>query len=170
MLKKYLLSALLAFALVAFAGWKGYKLGKENERAVWLATKVIEVAQASAKIKQLEDEARASESLHAVKLANISNDLNGVIHDIETLNDSVSNGARNVARVRFGIDTLQARRSDESAVSAPTRECNGETITEFSPGVFRYVYDGFTSCDEIVEQLDAAQALILEDRRVCNTP
>ena len=137
MLKKYLLSALLAFALVAFAGWKGYKLGKENERAVWLKKQVIEVAQASAKIKQLEDEARATESLHAVKLANISNDLNGVIHDIETLNDDTGRTAVRIASVRFGTDTLQARRSDESAVSAPTRECNGETITELSPEVFR---------------------------------
>ena len=168
MFNKYLLLAILAGALVAFAGWKGYKLGKENERAVWLKKQVIEVSQASTRIKELEEEARVSESEHALKLATISNDLNGVINDIETLNDSVSNDARDIARVRFGIDSLQARRSEEGAVSAPTRECNGETITELSPEVFRFVYDGFATCDQIVEQLTAAQAVIVEDRRVCN--
>ena len=85
---KYLLLAIIAGALVAFAGWKGYKLGKENERALWLKKQVIEVSQASTRIKQLEDEARVSEAQHALKLAAISNDLNGVINDIETLNDS----------------------------------------------------------------------------------
>lgn len=155
-------------AIVAFAGWKGYNLGKENERAVWLKKQVIEVSQASTRIKQLEEEARVSESEHALKLANISNDLNGLIHDIETLNDSVSNDARDIARVRFGIDSLQARRSEEGTVSAPTRECNGETITELSAEVFRYVYEGFATCDTVVEQLMAAQAVILEDRMVCN--
>ena len=55
MFNKYLLLAILAGAIVAFAGWKGYKLGKENERAVWLKKQVIEVSQASTRIKQLED-------------------------------------------------------------------------------------------------------------------
>ena len=82
MFNKYLLLAILAGALVAFAGWKGYKLGKENERAVWLKKQVIEVSQASTRIKELEEEARVSESEHALKLATIVKRFNVIYHSI----------------------------------------------------------------------------------------
>lgn len=167
-LTKYLYLALLVGALVAFTGFRAYGLGKTNERAAWLAKQIIEVSQAAERFKQLQDEARAKESLANVELNTVQDKLYEAQNEINN-RDSVINKQRDaIAGLRWGASAMQASGSGAVAVAAGTRECNGETITEFSAELFEAIYAEFGKCDAIVEQLTAAQEVIAIDREIIN--
>lgn len=167
-LTKYLYIALLACALVAFAGWQGYKVGKDRTNALWLAKQAAENAAAAQRINELQNEARAKESLAVVQLSNIQNELSEAQNEIENDQSAINKLYADIARLRFGLNSMQASGSTEGTVAATTRECDGETVTEFSGELFEAIYSEFGKCDKIVEQLTAAQAVIEADRETVN--
>lgn len=116
----------------------------------------------------METAAREKESLANVMINNVGDKLAEVKNDIQSQNNSVNSLAGDIARLRFGTRGGESGGDPGGTVTAASRECNGETITEFSPAVFGYVYGEMKRADEIVEQLSACQEVIRVDREICN--
>lgn len=167
-LTKYLYAAMLVSALVAFAGWQGYRIGNDKINALWLAKQADESAQATQRMIELQNDARAKESLASVELSNLQHELSEVKHEIDNQTSELNRTYADIKRLRFNASAVQAVGSEISTVTVSTRKCDGETITEFSGKLFEAIYTEFGKCDKIVEQLTSAQKVIVLDRKIVN--
>jgi type I restriction-modification system DNA methylase subunit len=163
-------SALNIFKAIAslLVLWFCFNAGQKYERSDWQEREIKQIAAAAARIKELHEESRAKESLANVELNNVRDKLQEAKDEIENANSAINIQRDTIASLRWGATAMQANGSSEDTVAAPTRECDGETITELSPEVFGYVYEQFAKCDAIVEQLTAAQEVIELDREIAN--
>lgn len=161
-------SLLVFLVLLASTYFYGRSDGKTIERSEWLQKEAIEDKQALENTKRLYDIARAKESLASVELNNIQDKLQGAIDELENQKSVINQQYASIVQLRYTSQTLQTNRSENSPISASTRECNGETITELSAGVFEFVYRQFEKCDKIVEQLSSCQEVIETDRKIFN--
>lgn len=168
MLNKYAFIILFVIALTAFSGLKGYQLGMDKTNVLWLAKQAAENAAAAKRISELQDEARAKESLASVTLSNIQNELSEAQNEVDNQTSELNRVYADIKRLRFQHNAMQANGGEVGTVAAPTRKCDGETITEFSGELFEAIYTEFGKCDKIVEQLTAAQEVIKIDRLIVN--
>lgn len=167
-LNRYLLIALLGSALVAFSGWQGYKVGKDRTNVLWLAKQAAENAAAAKRISELQDAARAKESLASVKLSTIQNELSEAQNEISSQTSELNRIYADIKRLRFQHNALQANGGEGGAVTANSEDCGGKTQTIFSREIFEYLYAEATRADEIVNQLNACQDILILDREVIN--
>lgn len=148
--------------------WFIFNAGQKYERSAWQAREIKQIEAAAKQLDALHTEARAKESLANVELNNIRDKLQEAKDEISNKDSTINKQFDTIASLRWGAAAMQAGGSENGSVTASSRECNGETITELSPEVFKYVYDGFAECDAVVEQLTAAQEVIETDRLIVN--
>lgn len=176
-----LLIGVLAFgAATGGAYLYGDHVGATGERVKWQAKESAELSAANAKIIDLTEKARAQESLHAVELASISAKYQ------EDLQHEKADKDRTIAGIRAGTIRLRDPDAigshtcggDASAVTAAAQRHNGETGTELQAkdsGVLSVAASEFIvgigeEADEIVRQLTACQAVIMQDRKQAERP
>jgi hypothetical protein len=167
MFNKYLLIALIVGAMTAFAGFRGYELGKDKTNALWLAKELKESIKVTNRINELQTEARAKESLASVKLSNIQHELTEAKNEVDNQSSELNRIYADIKRLRFS-ESMQAVGSEIGTITASTRQCDGETITELSAELFEAIYSEFGKCDKITQQLNAAQEVIVLDRQIIN--
>jgi prophage endopeptidase len=149
--------------------WYGNSVGKDVERVKWEKRENKELAAANKKIIDLTEKARADESLHAVKLASISAQYQ---EDLKNVKDKA---ARVISDVRAGTLKLRipvterACTSEGSKVEASTERRDGEARAELSKEASEFLIGLTGEADEVVEQLQACQRIVEEDRRTCGS-
>lgn len=166
---KWLGALLVVVAIVAAIyayGQKQFGLGEQAERATWLKRDNDALVQANAKIKQLEEDARATERRHAESIAQVSKKYQ------EELQHAKSRKDRVIADLRAGDQRLRipvaatgcAGGSEAGTTSASAVRRDGEARAELSDAAAEFLVGLATEADEIVHQLNACQALVIEDR------
>ena len=170
MLSKYLFAALLVGALVAFAGIKGFEIGKQVERSAWQKKEIAQIAQATEQLKQLHIEARAKESLAAVQLQNINDQLIEAQNEIQSKEAAINKLHDDVAKLWLDPHALQACNSKSNTTAASVGSDYEASEITVSRGLLENVYAKFGECDAIVNQLTAAQEVIKLDREIINSP
>lgn len=158
--------------LVALAGacaggyFFGHSTGTTAERETWEKRENTELQAANAKVHGLEEAARASERAHAVQIASI-----GTQHAKE-MEDARKQKDRDMANARSGALSLRISapcKASSGGIRAPAAPASGvgdgaETIElprEITANLFALADDA----DEVVRQLTACQAVILDDRK-----
>lgn len=179
-IKPYLIGGAILLLLAALAGgatWM-YRAGAKAERVEWQGKQIDELAAANQEIQRLNAAARAGEQDHAVQLAGIST------YYQKELQNAEGNRHRDVAAARSGSLVLRipsiglrASGSAAGALGAAAGGCDGRTTGELpgAPGEYlpgeisaqliELAYDA----DDVARQLAAAQAVIVEDRRLCGS-
>ena len=172
----YFVGSLILVVAVAAAVNKAYNWtynnGVNSERTTWQARESGELAAANKKILELTTDARNQEAQNAINLQTISAYYEESKRNDKVKNDKVVDDLNNgVIRLRdkyaksTTCETTGPGRTGETATG--TGERPGETGTEFSTTAAKFLYELTAEADEIVEQLSACQAVVLEDRRLC---
>lgn len=171
----FVASAILVVAVAAAVNkaytW-AYNNGVNSERTTWQKRESSELAEANKKIIELNVEARNQQTQNAINLQTISTYYEESKRNAKLKNDKV------VADLNSGVIRLRDKYAKTSTCETtyPGRtgetatgpgEHNAETGTEFSSTAAGFLYDLAVEADEIVEQLSACQAVVLEDRRLC---
>jgi prophage endopeptidase len=145
--------------------WYGNSVGKTSEKAKWQEKETKELAAANKKILDLTEEARAKESLHAVKLASISATYQEEIKNVKDKAARVISDVRsNAIKLRIPV-TETACRSEASTTPASPERRDGETRAELSDEAAEFLIGLASEADEIVKQLQACQSVVLQDRK-----
>lgn len=164
-----LLAVVIVFgASNAGSYWYGTNVGAEGERVEWQKRENQELAAANKRIVDLTETVRAKESMHAVELANISAQYQKELQDEKSKADRVIADVRAGARkLRIPVaSTYQACGSGEAgkAPAAPFRR-DGEARAELSASASSFLIGLANEADQVVRQLTACQAIIMQDRK-----
>lgn len=172
----------LLFAIIkAITGYidnvdqRAYKRGKDEATADYAKRDNEALKKALARVKQLEDEARAAEQKHAAALARIDRQRN------KEINDAKAQHERDLAAVRSG--NLQLRDpgatacrpalsggGSEGKAGAAAGQRDAETGGHLSAAASGFLLGLVNEADDIARQLAAAQQVIEEQIRTCNGP
>lgn len=145
--------------------WYGNSVGKDAERVEWQQKETKELAEANRKILDLTEEARAKESLHSVRLASISAQYQEDLQNVKVKAARVISDVRsNAVKLRIPV-TQEACRSETSPTTATPIGRDGETRAELSDEAAEFLIGLASEADEVVKQLQACQAVILQDRK-----
>jgi hypothetical protein len=156
-----LIKILLVAALVAFSGWKGYDLGYKAASAKYEKAARETAQKAARDIFELNNKYRTEESLIRVRVQAIQDALKENQDAIKFNQGKIADLHRRAIELQFAA-YAEPTPSEVSNATITVRECNGETVPEFSRALFEAIYADFGECDEIVEQLTAAQLIIQE--------
>lgn len=154
-------------SLTAVGVWQN-RSGHAAEHAAWADKQTAELTAANAKILDLTETARAKESLHAVELNNIANDMEEKLKNVELDKDRFIAGVRNgTVRLRDPYPAAVSASADKaSPAPAAASRCDGEARTELSGEASEFLYGEAGRADALANQLAACQAVILKDREM----
>lgn len=118
---------------------------------------------------RLSNEVRAEESAHASKLALVSQTYQEQLQNVRLEKDKF------ISSVRAGTIKLHIPRSARpdgnypalGQITASASRCNAPAESELPRDVTEFLYSEAGRADEIVNQLQACQAVVIEDRRLC---
>ena len=163
---------LLWLASLAGVGWWQRTDGAAVERADWQARENKTLRTANAKIQELEAKAKADTSAHAQALAAASSEYERMLQN--------ANAQRAKDRAAVLAGTLRLRdngatglRACGSGISPPVAGASlgdGRAPGELSAAASGFLLDLAADADDIAHQLAQAQAVIIEDRRLCGIP
>lgn len=159
------IKTLTSLAALLGLAWFCYDYGRDSNEKKWQEREKA----TQRKILQYHDEQRAQESLYNVLLGNIRDELEELRNGIYSDQSDNNQLASSIASLRFKYNKYKANRTETSIITAPSKECDGETITYFSGEVFEAISNDFARCDAIVNQLSACQRLLIADRQICGT-
>lgn len=167
-----LLGLLIAWiGSMATVGYWQNGVGKESERVVWQARENVELSEANAMIIMLQNKAREDEATHNQVLADISRTYQERINDADIQKDKFIAGVRNgtivLRQPAPRTEKASGGISSEAIASAIGRD--GETNSKLSDETAEFLYTEANRADKIVEQLAACQAIVIEDRKLCNS-
>jgi hypothetical protein len=160
-----IIAALLVwFASLAGIGYWQNTAGRTAERVAWQERENTQLAEANAKIIELNLKARTEEREHADRLAAVS------IKYQEDIRNEKRKAAVVIADLRAGIIRLrdpaavQARGSGTGETSATSGRRDGHAGGELSPELAEFLVAEASRADEVARQLDACQAVVRADR------
>lgn len=171
----YLVASLAVVGTVYLAVNKAYNWAYDNgvtaEKLMWESRESEELAVANKTILDLTDKARKDEAQHNLNLATISTNFEGIRQNEKLKNDRI------IADISAGTIRLRDKYANTSGkgscasgsgeATTRTSEHNGETGSELSTTTSEFLYGLASESDEIIEQLTACQAVVIEDRRLC---
>lgn len=154
-----------AGSLFGVGRWQN-EAGHTAERVTWQAKTNQELAQANAKIIQLETAARAQEQQHAAQLEQVATTYEKEKADVTAQKDSV------IAQLRAGAIRLHDPYSpgfkapgSPTSPAASTGRCDGGAGSELSQRTSEFLVGLASRADEVVKQLQACQAVVKSDRK-----
>ena len=165
-----ILAAILLMAAIVGAiysyGQQQFGLGKQAERADWLARENKELTAANQKITKLEEQYRKQEQRHAQAMADASTQYQ------EDLKNAQANKDRIIANLRTGDIRLRipVAATGKAGGNIPAEALSSATgrddqaHAELSPEAAEFLVGLVDECDGVVHQLTAAQRVIIEDR------
>lgn len=141
------------------------RLQKETE------AKLVQMQALMTENLRLSNQVRAEESAHAIKLASVSQTYQEQLQNVRFEKDKF------ISSVRAGTAKLYIPKSARPSgdyptlgqVNATASRCDASAESELSRDVTEFLYGEASRADEVVNQLTACQAIVLEDRRVCGT-
>lgn len=156
--------------VVALVGVGGYVWGRFDggaiESAEWLEKKNQELVQANAKIRALEDAARATERLHSEAMSTIGTEYEGKLKNANEQRKSdlaaVLSGA---LRLRDPVPP-SAWPGGTGQVATAAVGGDGRPAGELSATATGFLLDLASDADIVARQLAACQAVIRKDRTV----
>jgi hypothetical protein len=133
--------------------------------------KLVQMQELMTENLRLSNEVRAKESAHAAKLASFSKTYQEQLQNVRLEKDKF------ISSVRAGSVKLYIPKPARSVGDYPTlgqvnvtaSRCDASAEGELPRDVTEFLYGEASRADEIVNQLTACQAVVLEDRRVCGT-
>lgn len=139
------------------------RLQKETE------AKLVQMQSLMTENLRLSNEVRAKEAEHANKLASFSQAYQEQLQNVKLEKDKF------VAGVRAGNTRLYIPQSARPLGDYPTvaevnvtaRRCDAPAEGELPRDVVEFLYSEASRADEVVNQLTACQAVVVEDRRIC---
>jgi hypothetical protein len=151
---------------------RGYTRGKSETEATYAKRDNLALQAALAKVKELQDKARAAEVAHEGRIAAIAENHKKEMADANRQRD------RDVAAVRDGFrlrdpgarGTTQCDRSAGPTAAAATGQRDGGAPGELSAEASGFLFGLANDADDVVRQLGAAQQVIIEQIRACNGP
>ena len=154
-------------AISAYNGWL-INIGKTTERAEWVKRENDELRVANARIKTLEDEARAKELEHGAAMVAASTQYQkDLIHEKSTKDSVIADLRSGVRRLRIELASPHATGgSDVSQVGAGAGRCDGPAVGELSGPAAEFLVGLASEADEVVRQLTACQAVVTADRLI----
>lgn len=151
--------------LVIAAAFGGYKQGRKVESAEWLQKENKELAAANAKILKLEQDARNAEHAHAAAVDLISTTLQGQTDAAKAETERLRTAARIGAfRLRDPSGKNACGSATGSAAAAPGQR-DGQAGSDLSGAASEFLLGLTGEADEVVRQLVACQAVIIDDRK-----
>jgi hypothetical protein len=161
-----LLVAAIVAAIYAY-GQQQFGLGEKAERTAWLARENTALTKANARIKELEDQARAKEREHAQDMAAASakyqEDLK---HEKAAKDRAVADLRSGALRLRIPVACPDGAGGSGIATPGPgTVGRDGETRAELSVQASEFLVGLASEADEVVHQLTACQAVVIADRK-----
>lgn len=156
-----------AGSLVSTGYWQ-YGVGVDTERVKWQARENVELTEANKTIQTLTDNARKEEQAKNQALNEVSKIYQGKLTDAENEKDKLIAGVRNGTIVLRQPTTIRESASANTAsqTSPAASGCNGETGSQLQDEVAEFLLSESVRADKIVQQLEACQAVVLEDRKV----
>jgi len=166
--KPYLI-LIVAIALAASHGsafYYGWKYRDNSAKA-----ELLKEAQALNKeIVSLQQRARKAEAAHAMALQSVSTSYQEKLNEVKRDKDKfVADVRRGAIRLRIPT-SVQASRSSATTTGASACRCDVQAGTELPSAVVEFLYSEASRADEIVEQLTACQAVVIEDRKIGQAP
>lgn len=165
-----LLGALLIVVAIIGAiysyGQQQFGLGETSEKSIWLKRENIELVDANAKIKTLEEKYRTRERKHAEQLAEVSARYQEDLKHAKDEKERVITGLR-IGDIRLRIPvarTFAPGGNSAAATLACTAGRDGQARCELSSAAAEFLVGFASECDETARQLGAAQAVIVQDR------
>lgn len=148
------------------AYWYGTNVGAEDERVAWQARSNTELNAANHRIIELTETIRAKESEHTVQLASISARYQEELQNEKATADLVISELRaGTRKLRIPVASSgKARGSEAGAASAAPGGRDGETRADLSPEIAESLVGLASEADTVVRQLQACQAIIMQDR------
>lgn len=165
-----ILGVLIAWigSLVSVGYWQN-GVGEESERVIWQGKENKEIKDANAKILELTYTARDKENKHNVALNDVSKTYQEKLTNVDIEKDKFIAGVRNGTIVLRQPATRSEKAGgsigSETIASASGRD--GEARAELYDTTSEFLLSESARADKIVEQLNACQAVVLEDRRLC---
>ncbi|WP_306602530.1 lysis system i-spanin subunit Rz [Azonexus sp.] len=151
----------LGFAIYGY-GLVQFEQGKKAERTTWQQRENAELTAANARILELTAEARQAEQGHAAALAKASATYQeNLQHEKATRDRTIADLRSGALRLRIELasrETAGGGAAGEGESSAG--RCDGETHGELSPAAAEFLVDLASEADDVVHQLNAAQAVI----------
>lgn len=166
---RYLAYLLFIACVLGFVSWKSYGIGYQVAESKWQKSFIDEQSKASALLFKVEEEARTKERNLSIALDSISYQLERNKDALKSSQDAEHQHYLAIAELQFKLTNAEANSSTTSPPIASTRQCDGKTITELSPEIFKYLYDEATRADEVVDQLTACQEILKEERQYDQT-
>lgn len=141
------------------------RLQKETE------AKLVQMQSLMTENLRLSNEVRAKESAHATKLASVSKTYQEQLENVKLEKDKF------LSSVRAGSTRMYIPKSARPSGDYPTiaqvnvsaSRCDASAESELPRDVTEFLYGEASRADEIVNQLQACQAVVLEDRRICGS-
>jgi prophage endopeptidase len=118
---------------------------------------------------RLSNEVRAKEAEHAEKLASFSQTYQEQLQNVRMEKDKFVAGVR-AGTIRLRIPQPARPSSNNPAldqVNAGAGRCDASAESELPRDVAEFLYSEASRADAIVNQLQACQAIVIEDRRIC---
>ncbi len=162
-----LIISAIVYAIYAY-GQQQFGFGENAEKDRWLTRENTELTDANDKIKKLEEQYRAQESLHALQLAAVSTKYQEDLKNAKAEKDHVIAGLH-TGDIRLHIPVAYAVTPGGSG-SPATLACStgrdGETRCELSTAAAEFLVGIASECNEVAKQLSAAQDIIIKDRSI----
>ena len=163
---QYLVIALACIVALAGAGYKGYSLGSDHERAATLAQALQDANANAAFTKKLQEQYRAKEQEWSVALSAVSKDYQGRLGRVETAKNIALDSLRRGALVlRDPGAKPEACGSSASQVAPTAAGRDGEAPRGLSAEASGFLLSEAARADAYTEQLGACQAALEADRR-----
>lgn len=161
----YLILGVLVAVIASF--FAGQHNGTRLEKARWLERENVEIVAANKKIQELETAARAAETQHATAVATIATTLEGERNAARAETERLRAAARaGTVRLRDPGARQDACPSGAAETGPAPGKRDGPATAELSGAAADFLLGLTGEADEVVRQLTACQALVLEDRKV----
>lgn len=157
----------IIYAISAYNGWL-INVGKTAERAEWLKRENAELVAAKARIKTLEDEARAQEHAHGQAMVAASTQYQkDLSHEQATKDGVIADLRAGTRRLRIELAAAKATGGSGAAqAGAGPGRCDGPATAELSQSAAEFLVDLASEADTVVHQLTACQAVVVADRKI----
>lgn len=162
----YLILIAAGFLVVThgMSGYAGWKMRDNSARA-----QMQKDAEAAAEqIMLLQTRMREIESAHVNALNTVSATYQGKLNEVERDKEKFMRDVR-AGRIKLQFAArapVQASTSAASPAGASTSGCHGQTGTDVPAEVIEFLFGEASRADKIVEQLNACQAIVLQDRKI----
>ena len=157
-------------ASVLTVGGYEHHAGATAENAKWEQRYAQETAQAAATINKLQTEARTKEAAYEAGMVALAGNYQ------KELKNEQDQSAADLAAVRagalslrdpFATGTLSAGPSSAGTITASAGSGHGAPGCELSQPTAEFLVGEADRADGIVRQLDACQAIVVQDRQEC---